>query len=189
MVVTTIIIFALLLCALAISSSITRLYLQNIRKNDPSYDEFEDEEAREAGLPPIISRRAAQKGLTVFSATFFICIVGIVCIVLAYYGLSIRTALVMLTMLFSIKRCIVIAVFVLISYAIATTYFQKSGATKPTRIIKDKEENSTNIWSLFKIKFGDILQKKNVLYLDDAMAFYRTLGYFWIGLLVLLVIV
>ncbi len=174
--VTTFIIFVLLLCALIISSSITKLYLLNIRKNDSSYDEFEDEEAT-------ISRKMAQQGLTVFSIIFVICVIAIVCIVLAYYGLSIKSALFMLAMLFSVKRCIVIAVFALISYAMATTYFEKSVPSSSV------EKNfGPNLWSLFKIKFGDIVKKKNTLYLEDAMAFYRTLGYFWIGLLLLLLL-
>jgi uncharacterized membrane protein len=188
LIVTIVIVLGLLLCALAISSSLTRMYLQSKRKSDPSYDEYEDEEAREAGLPIIISRKTAEQGLPIFSASFMVCVFGIVCMIIGYYGLSITSAVFVLTSLFSIKRCIVIAIFLLLSYAVATTYFQKPKNTNSDAKPKAQE---ANFWSLFTIKFADVMQQKGSgsLYLDDAMAFYRTLGYFWIILLILLVIV
>jgi hypothetical protein len=184
-VVTTVVVFALLLCALAISSMITRLYLENKRKNDPSYDEYEEEEAREAGLPITISRKHAQAALHVFAGTFMVCCAGIVCSLIAYYGLSVTAAIFILTTLFSFKKCVVITIFVLVSYAVATTYFSQDTNNDKKGKSQD-EQNRVDLWSLFKIKFAGILQKKDTLYLDDAMAFYRTLGYFWMILFLLL---
>lgn len=188
----------LLLCALMVSSFITRLYLQNKRKNDPSFDEFEDEENREAGLPIVIPSKYAEAGLPIFACTFAICVIGIGCVLVAYYGIT--TAMFLLTSLFSIKKVVAVAIFLLISYAIATTYFKKP---KDSKLKVKENENTVNIWSLFKIKFADVVSRtgqnknekqpkgtsKDEMYLEDAMAFYQTLGYFWIVLLVLLVIV
>jgi len=188
-----VILFALLLCALIISNFVTRLFLQSKRKSDPSYDEFDEEENREAGVPVTISSKYARQGLPVFSITFMICVIGIGCILSAYYGFT--TTLLIFASLFSIRRCIVVAVFLIISYAIATTYFHKPKIAKQT---SSENDNVVNIWSLFKIKFADIvhessegetMKKKQVMYLEDALAFYKTLGYFWISLLVILVVI
>ena len=170
------IVLALLMCSLLLSVYITRFYLRTKRENEPSFDPYEDEEAREAGELITISTTHASNGLHVSFWTFFICtsvLMG------NFYKISLASVMVVVNM----KKCIAIVVCILITYIASTTYFNKSD-------IKESEKDDVwSIWSLFRIKFTPVNLKKGKMYLDDALAFYKTLGYFWILLTILIFIV
>jgi hypothetical protein len=171
------IVLALLLCSLLISVYITQFYLRTKRENEPSFDPYEDQEAREAGELITISTKHASNGLHVFFWTFLICVIGTSVLLGSFYKLSLAVMFMV-----NMKKSIVIALCILITYIASTTYFNKTD-------VKEAEKNDVwSIWSLFRIKFTAV-NKKGKMYLDDALAFYKTLGYFWMLLTLLIFIV
>ena len=173
------IVFALLFCSLLLSVFITQLYLKIRRENDPAFDSYADEEAKEAGDHMTISTAYARQGLHVFFLTFFACIIGVGILLSTYYKLSFASVLLFI----NYKKCIAIAICIFLTYILAITYFSKKGPAK-----EDKKDESWSIWSLFRIEFT-FAQLKDSMFMDDAIAFYKTVGYFWIILAILVVII
>jgi hypothetical protein len=173
------IVFALLFCSLLLSVFITQFYLNVRRQNDPSYDSYADEEAKEAGEDMTISTAYARQGLHIFFLTFLACIIGVGFMLSTYYKLPIASVLLFI----NYKKCIAIAICISLTYIFATTYFSKKDAAKD-----DEKDEAWSIWSLFRIEFTNAKQKDS-MYMDDAIAFYKTVGYFWILLAILVIIV
>lgn len=172
-------VFAFLCCSLLLSVFITQFYLKIRRENDPSFDSYADEEAKEAGDHIAIPTAYARQGLHVFFLTFFACIICVGILIRTFFSLSLPSALLFV----SYKKVIAITICIFLTYILAITYFSKKDAVK-----EDKKDDSWSIWSLFRIEFT-FAKIKDSMFMDDAIAFYKTVGYFWILLAILVVII
>lgn len=173
------IVFGLLFCSLLLSVVVTQFYLKLRRENDPSFDSYADEEAKEAGEDMTVSTAYARQGLHVFFLTFFACIIGVAILLRSFFTLSFASVLLFI----NYRKIIAIAICIFLTYILAITYFSKKDAVK-----EEKKDESWSIWSLFRIEFT-LAKIKDSMFMDDAIAFYKTVGYFWIILAILVVII